>query len=216
VRWRHPGLGLLPPDSFIPLAERSGLIQPLTAWVLDAALRQAGAWRSAGRPIPVAINLSIANLWNPLLAAEIQRLARRWQVPLSDVTLELTENFVMADPDQARAVLSGLRNLGVRVALDDFGMGQSSLTWLHQLPVDEIKIDKSFVMDMADDEYGTALVRLAAETGHQLGLQVVAEGVDRLETLDLLLSLGCDAAQGHAICPPVPAAELEDWANARV
>ncbi|MCX6021797.1 MAG: EAL domain-containing protein [Chloroflexi bacterium] len=215
VRWEHPQLGLLPPDQFIALAERSGLIQALARWVLTAALRQSARWRSAGLDVPVSVNLSAANLRDTLLPGEIERLLTTYKTPPGGLTLELTENAVMTDPTEAAQALGRLRRLGVRIALDDFGIGQSSLTWLHRLPVDEIKIDRSFVLEMAGDEHGAAIARLTAETGHRFGLRVTAEGVDNADTLELLHGLGCDAAQGYVICPPLPAAELEDWLRRR-
>ncbi|MCX6020921.1 MAG: EAL domain-containing protein, partial [Chloroflexi bacterium] len=194
VRWRHPERGLLLPEQFLPLAERSGLIQPLSRWVLATALQQASEWRQEGLDLALAVNLSIANLWNERLPSDLAQAIQTWEVVASRLTLELSETLVMADPDLAQDVLKQLRRLGVRVALDDFGMGQSSLAWLHRLSVDEIKIDKSFMAALKTDENAAAIVRMAVETGHHFGLQVVAEGVDRPDTLHLLASLGCDAA----------------------
>ncbi|MCX6020922.1 MAG: EAL domain-containing protein [Chloroflexi bacterium] len=171
------------------------------------------AQRADPAVVPIAVNLSVANLRDPLLPAEIERLLRRWEMPPSSLALELTENVVMADPDQAQQALHRLRALGVRIALDDFGIGQSSLAWLHSLPVDEIKIDKSFVLEMTAGDHGPAIARLTVEMGHHFGLKVVAEGVDSEDALRWLRSLGCDVAQGFVICPPLPPAEVMHWAR---
>jgi EAL domain-containing protein (putative c-di-GMP-specific phosphodiesterase class I) len=211
VRWQHPQHGLLAPDRFIPLAEQTGLITPLTDWVLHAALRQARVWRDSGRAIPVAVNVSEQNLHDPRLAGKVAELLDRYGVPPEDLMVEITETSVLLDPARATEVLRRLRMLGVRVAIDDFGAGQSALGYLRQLPADELKIDRSFIRDLQHSDRDTAIVRAAIELGHSLGLSVVAEGVEDEETWDQLASLGCDIAQGYFMARPLAADALETW-----
>jgi diguanylate cyclase (GGDEF)-like protein/PAS domain S-box-containing protein len=211
VRWQHPQQGLVPPDQFIPLAEQSGLIRPLTEWVLTTATRQYDEWRSAGLDLPVAVNLSMRNLHDPQLSHTIAGLLSSLDVSPAALNLEITESSLMADPERAMAVLSGLRELGLSIAIDDFGTGYSSLAYLKRLPVAELKIDRSFVRDMATDASDLAIVRSTVELAHNLGLRVVAEGVEDSASQKLLTLLGCDQAQGYYISRPLPAAELTDW-----
>ncbi len=211
VRWNHPERGLLQPDAFIPTAEKSGLIRNLTEWVIDAALEQSQKWQDQMLPIHVAVNLSAKVLHEHLLPQIISSALERWRVPPQSLKIEITESSIMADPQHAFAILSLLRSLGVRLSLDDFGTGYSSLMHLRQLPVDEIKIDKSFVMGMATSAGDAAIVRATIDLGHNLGLQVVAEGVDNEWTCKILTELGCDLAQGYYLSPPLPAHELVEW-----
>ena len=211
VRWRHPTLGQLPPDRFIPLAEQSGLISPLTRWVLDASLGQAAAWERSGIHLGVAVNVSMRVLHDPTLPETIAWLLRRHGVAPSQLTVEITESALMADPTTARAALDQLREIGIRVAIDDFGTGYSSLAYIKHLPVDEIKIDKSFILGMDTDHRDSAIVRSVSDLGHNLGLHVVAEGVETVESLDALRALGCDTVQGYFVSRPLPAADLETW-----
>jgi diguanylate cyclase (GGDEF)-like protein/PAS domain S-box-containing protein len=211
VRWPHPTRGLVPPGEFIPLAEQTALIQPLTRWVLGAALRQVRTWKAAGRSIPVAVNLSTRNLHDPGLAETVAHLLGDWEVPPDHLALEITETAVVADPERARRALAELRGLGVRLGLDDFGSGYSSLGRLKQLAMDELKIDREFVKDMATDADDAAITRAAIELGHQLGLEVVAEGVEDQPTWSLLRDLGCNGAQGYYLSRPRPPDELETW-----
>ena len=208
VRWQHPKFGMLPPDEFIPLAERTGLIMPLTLWVLKEALRQCRAWQTAGLNIKVAVNISRRNLQAQELPDQIIGILRASGVPPDNLVLEITESAIMANPERAMGVLSRIKNIGLRVSLDDFGTGYSSLASLKKLPVDEIKVDKSFVINMQADEQDVAIVRLIINLGHILGLKVVAEGVENKRTKDALIALGCDLAQGYYISPPISAAEL--------
>jgi diguanylate cyclase (GGDEF)-like protein len=208
VRWEHPRHGLMGPDQFIPLAESTGLIRPLTLRVLDAALRQARAWRKARMNLGMAVNLSARDFQDPTLAHRIDGLLATWQVEPARLTLEVTERVVMVDEVRVRESMAGLRDIGVRFAIDDFGTGYSSLARLKDLPVDELKIDKSFVTDMASNAKDAAIVRSSIELGHNLGLQVVAEGVENRDTWNLLVTLGCDAAQGYYLSRPIPAAQL--------
>ncbi|HVT45705.1 MAG TPA: EAL domain-containing protein [Thermoanaerobaculia bacterium] len=211
VRWNHPQRGLLPPDQFIPLAERTGLIKPLTDWVLDNALRQCRIWQDAGLPLHVAVNVSSKTLQEHSLPQIVASYLEKWRVEPRALKLEITESSIMADPPHVFAILSLLQTLGVRLSLDDFGTGFSSLMHLRQLPVDEIKIDKSFVMGMASSAGDRAIVRATIDLAHNLGRQVVAEGVDDDETCRLLASLGCDMAQGYSFTPPLPCAAFEEW-----
>jgi len=211
VRWRHPRRGMIPPDQFIPLAEKGGLIRPLTRWVLNEALTQCEAWGREGRPLAVAVNLSARDLQDPQLVDHIVWMLESKGVASNMLKLELTESAVMADPVRAAETLRAIDASGVGVAIDDFGTGYSSLGYLRRLPVSELKIDKSFVMGMARVEEDTAIVKSTNELGHNLGLVVVAEGVEDQETLDLLGSFGCDAAQGFFIGRPMTAPDLAVW-----
>jgi len=213
VRWAHPTHGLLAPAAFIPLAEQTGLIVPLTRWVLEQAVAQQAAWARAGRPLAVAVNLSVRTLHDERLPETLAWLLRRSAIAPEQVTLEITESVLMADPAQARAVLTRLSALGVRVAIDDFGTGYSSLAYLKQLPVDAVKIDKSFVQSMGATETtkDTAIVRSIIELGHNLGLMVVAEGIEDRETWAHVRALGGDVAQGYYLSRPLPLPSLDRW-----
>jgi diguanylate cyclase (GGDEF)-like protein/PAS domain S-box-containing protein/excisionase family DNA binding protein len=214
VRWPHPVHGLLPPDQFIPLAEQHGLIGPLTLWVLEEALRQGKLWARAGWDLNVAVNLSAWSLHDASLPDTIAALLRRFDAPPGRLRLELTEGSVMADAERALEVLTRLAALGVGLSVDDFGTGYSSLAYLKRLPVDEVKIDRSFVRDLATDEADAAIVHSTVGLGRSLGLQVVAEGVEDRATWDLLARMGCDVAQGYYLSRPLPAAAVADWLRA--
>lgn len=211
VRWEHPSHGLLSPDMFVPIAEQTGLIRPLSRWVLDAALRQVSRWRQDGLELAVAVNLSMRNLHDPEIADMIRQRLTRWGVPPSCLTIEITESSLMADAARAMEVLGRLREMGIYVSIDDFGTGYSSLTYLKRLPVHELKIDKSFVAQMASDENDLAIVRSTVGLAHDLGLSVVAEGVEDQQTWDLLADVGCDVAQGYFISRPLPPLVLGEW-----
>ena len=208
VRWRHPTVGLLPPDQFIALAEHTGLIRPLGLWVLRAAIEQQAAWQAEGRAIPVAVNLSMRNLHDPLLADAIRDLVAARGVDPALLKVEITESTLMADPEHAMKVVKRLEELGIGLSIDDFGTGYSSLAYLRRLPVSEIKIDRSFVGDLAAEENARVIVRSTIDLGHNLGLRVVAEGVEDERALELVTEAGCDLAQGHLLCPAVRADEL--------
>ena len=208
LRWRHPVHGQIPPDEFIPIAESTALIQPLGQLVLETALDQARCWQEAGSPLSLAVNLSVRNLLEPNLADRVAALIAKAGVPPGTLTLEITESGVMTDPNAAIAMLRGLRNVGVRLSIDDFGTGYSSLSYLKRLPVDEVKLDKSFVLNMTSDVDDAAIVRSTIELAHNLGLQLVAEGVEDQETLELLAALGCDLVQGYHLARPMPADKL--------
>jgi EAL domain-containing protein (putative c-di-GMP-specific phosphodiesterase class I) len=211
VRWNHPVRGLIPPDQFVPLAEQTGLIKPLTRWVLGAALRQCRAWRDSGFDLPVAVNLSMLNLHDPELTESVAELLVACGVPPAFLKVEVTESAIMSDPERALETLRCLRGMGVAVAIDDFGTGHSSLNYLKHLPVEDIKLDRSFVREMRVDESDFAIVRSTVQLAHSLDLRVIAEGVEDEETWDLLAALGCDAAQGYYMSRPLPAEDLESW-----
>jgi EAL domain-containing protein (putative c-di-GMP-specific phosphodiesterase class I) len=201
----------MPPDRFILLAEQTGLIHPLTLWVLDAALRQHAAWRSQGLDVPVAVNFSMRNLQDPDIADVVAQVLSRWHVAPHALEIEITESTLMADPARALEALNRLRAMGVRIAIDDFGTGYSSLAHLKRLPVDVLKIDRSFVRDLRTDPSDRLIVRSTIELAHNLGLQVVAEGVEDAPTAEHLADFGCDHAQGYYFSRPVPAPELTTW-----
>jgi EAL domain-containing protein (putative c-di-GMP-specific phosphodiesterase class I) len=211
VRWQHPVQGIIGPERFIPLAEQTGLIGPLTHWILEAAVRQARAWLDCGLPLRIAVNLSTYDLQDPRLPALLCDLLERHGVPFELLSLEITETALLADPSRALEALNELAARGVEAALDDFGTGYSSLTYLRQLPLHELKIDASFVRGLADASRDRAIVRSTIELGHRLGLSVVAEGVEDATTLDLLAELGCDEAQGYYLSRPLPSDELAEW-----
>jgi diguanylate cyclase len=205
VRWQHPRLGLLAPDRFIPLAEQSNLIKPLTRWVLDTALSQCAAWREDGLDLRVAVNLSTRSLLDRALPDQVAAALAAWSLPPASLQLEITESRIVADFGRARDVLRELQGLGVRVAIDDFGTGFSSLAQLQQLPADEIKIDKSFVRDMVENVSNAAIVRSTVGLAKNLALDVTAEGVETPEAFERLAELGCDYAQGYWLGRPAPA-----------
>jgi diguanylate cyclase (GGDEF)-like protein len=211
LRWHHPIHGVVPPDEFIPLAEDTGLMQPLTRFVLETALRQRHMWRQAGFEFPVSVNLSMRNLHDLGLPDEIERLLQNWRLPARALELEITESSIMADPPRAMDVIGRLCEMGLGLVIDDFGTGYSSLAHLKQLPVHAIKIDRSFVMGMATDENDATIVRSAIDLAKNLGLIVVAEGVETEPAWARLAELGCDLAQGYYLSPPLPADELEVW-----
>jgi EAL domain-containing protein (putative c-di-GMP-specific phosphodiesterase class I) len=214
VRWQHPERGLIPPASFIPLAERTPLIRPLTRYVLDAALEQCARWQAAGRQLHVAVNISARNLLDEGFVDEVLEQLVRWRVPAPCLELEVTESAIMAEPERARAILSRLAEVGITLSIDDFGAGYTSLAHLKDLPVHQLKIDRSFVARMTADRSNALIVRSVVELGHNLGLTTVAEGVEDRPTLDRLGELGCDVAQGFYLCRPLPAAQLEAWFDA--
>jgi diguanylate cyclase (GGDEF)-like protein len=211
ARWQHNYRGIVPPDEFIPLAEQTQLIRPLTINLLDEALRQSAVWSKKGLNLKIAVNLSSRNLLDLTLPEEVARLLQKWQVEPALLELEITESTIMADARRALTVLSTLNGMGVGLAIDDFGTGFSSLSYLKRLPVKEIKMDKSFVMKMAMDENDAAIVRSTIDLSHNLGLRVVAEGVETEAIWNQLTTLGCDLAQGYYLNRPVPPEDLEVW-----
>ncbi|HEY3057822.1 MAG TPA: EAL domain-containing protein [Chloroflexota bacterium] len=211
VRWRHPQRGLVPPDEFIPLAEQSGQVKALSRWVLNQALRDCRAWKERGYELSVAVNLSMRDLHDPKLPETVAALLGTYAVAPSSLTIEITESTLMADPVQALEIVRALSRMGVDIAIDDFGTGYSSLAYLKRLPVDELKVDRAFVRHIARDSHDLAIVRSTIGLAHDLGLKVVAEGIEDQEAWDRLNGLGCDTAQGFYISRPLPAAALEKW-----
>ncbi|SEF49761.1 putative bifunctional diguanylate cyclase/phosphodiesterase [Nitrosomonas ureae] len=211
VRWQHPIHGMLSTIEFIKLAENAGLITPLTHWMLDAVFSQSYAWHEAGIAQALSVNLSAHDLYDPMLVDRIQGLFSTWNVNPELIQFELTESTLMEEPLIALEALTKLKNLGIRLFIDDFGTGYSSLSYLQKLPVDSIKIDQSFVMPMEADNDSAVIVRSTIELGHNLGLEVVAEGVDSQVVWNLLTALECDVAQGYLIGMPMPAGQFSDW-----
>ncbi|HEX8207858.1 MAG TPA: EAL domain-containing protein [Solirubrobacteraceae bacterium] len=215
VRWDHPSRGIVLPSSFVGHAEHTGLIRPLTMLVLDDALQQVGHWRRAGLSLTVAVNLSMRSLLDRALIEDIKAMLLKWDVPAQALELELTESTIMADPLRSREILVSLHELGVGLSIDDFGTGYSSLGKLKSLPVDEIKIDRSFVVGMAEDHSDATIVRSTIDLARNLGLRVVAEGVEDVRVRDQLRALGCQLGQGWFFSRPLEGDALTEWALAR-
>ncbi|MGH2786347.1 MAG: putative bifunctional diguanylate cyclase/phosphodiesterase [Actinomycetota bacterium] len=211
ARWEHSERGMVPPDEFVSLAEHTGLIKALSAHVLDMAISQQKQWSTAGLDVDVAVNLSVKNLLDDSLPDDVANLLAKWSVPASMLTLEITESSIMADPPRTAEVLMRLSRMGVTISVDDFGTGYSSLSYLKQLPVSEIKIDRSFVKDMDSDENDSVIVRSTIDLGRNLGLKVVAEGVEDALTCGTLADLGCDVGQGYFIGRPMPPDSMTAW-----
>ncbi len=211
VRWQHPEHGLLAPDAFIGTVEQTEMIRPLTLLVLERSIAQCAEWRSAGRDLSVAVNLSVRNLLDPSLPHEIERLLMIYGLTPRALQLEITESMIMADRDGVLATLAKLSSLGVRLSVDDYGTGFSSLANLKHLPIHELKIDRSFVSPMLSDQSDLIIVRSTINLGHDLGLHVVAEGVEDAPTLKRLATLGCDLAQGFHVSRPLSAEAFSDW-----
>jgi diguanylate cyclase len=205
ARWQHPDIGLISPDEFIPVAERSGLIIPLTLWVLHQALIQCRTWNTMGIDVSVAVNLSMWNLEAQELPEQIKGLLKSLAVAPERLELEITESAIMGDPQRAMRTLRLIRDLGVALTIDDFGTGYSSLAYLRKLPVLNIKIDKSFVINMEHDRDNAVIVRSIIDLGHNLGLKVIAEGVETFESSEMLRAFNCDEAQGYFYSRPIPA-----------
>jgi diguanylate cyclase (GGDEF)-like protein len=215
VRWAHPGRGLMSPDEFVPLAENTGLIGPLTLVVLDAALGQVVAWDEAGHTLDIAVNLSTRSLHDRRLASDVEDRLRRFGLAPERLVLEITESMVAADPVRAMHTLNDLRDLGVGLAIDDFGTGFSSLANLRDLPVTSLKIDRSFITGMADRRQDGVIVAATIDLARRLGLKVVAEGVETEALWQQLAALGCDLAQGYHLSRPVEGPQLTAWLDGR-
>jgi EAL domain-containing protein (putative c-di-GMP-specific phosphodiesterase class I) len=211
LRWMHPTRGLLLPAEFLPAAEKTGLMDTLTRYVLDEVLRQRKEWSLAGHELEVAVNVSMRNLLDNALPDDVADLLERKGAPASCLEFEITEHTVVADRFRARAVLERLSELGLRVAIDDFGTSYSSLAYLRRLPLHTIKIDRSFVASMTRDPHDVLIVRSTVDLARSLGLDVVAQGVESEEIYDALASLGCDAVQGNYLCGPLTGDELARW-----
>jgi diguanylate cyclase (GGDEF)-like protein len=215
VRWQHPEFGMLDPEEFVAIVEATGLIDALTGFVLDQALAQCRVWLDRGLGLSVAVNLSVRNLADAEFPERVAEALQHHGVPPGLLGFELTESAVMSDPERALPVLRRLHGLGVHIAVDDFGTGYSSLAYLRRLPVDEVKIDKSFVLGMGSDLSDLAVVRAIVDLGHSLGLTVVAEGVEEDVARDQLIEMGCDIAQGYLISRPLARERFEAWLRAR-
>ena len=215
VRWTHPEHGFMAPDEFIAVAEHTGLIAIVTTYVLRAALAQCRSWRDDGLDVGVAVNLSARSLLDVQLPEEIQTLLGDAGVEPDRLTLEITEGSVMSDPVRTVAILDRLRSMGVGLSVDDFGTGYSSLSYLKRLPVHEVKIDKSFVATMMTNPHDASIVQSIVDLGHNLGLSVLAEGVEDEVTWEQLRQIGCDVAQGYFLCRPSSASQLTAWLQDR-
>ena len=211
TRWQHPELGLISPDEFIPLAERTGLIIPLTLWLLQRALLQCRSWYELGFDVNVAVNLSMWNLDAPELPGQIQSLLNNIGVPPDRLELEITESAIMGDAEHSMRSMALLRDLGVQFTIDDFGTGYSSLAYLKKLPVAAVKIDKSFVQNMEFDRDNATIIRSIIDLGHNLGLKVIAEGIETAAAAEVLKRLNCDEAQGYYYSRPIPAPDVTQF-----
>jgi len=213
LRWRHPSLGVISPGEFIPIVEQTSMVKAMTAWVLDAALRQLAAWRDAGLDLQLSMNVSASNLLEHDLDRRVmQGLAKQALAP-ERLELELTESALMEDGGQALAMLEAIARAGVRLAIDDFGTGYSSLAYLQRLPVHVVKIDQSFMRDLEADERKRSLVSTMTLLSHNLGYRVVAEGVETKPVLDAIADAACDEVQGYFMSRPMPAADFSSWAQ---
>ena len=215
LRWQHPSRGLIFPNAFIPVAQETGLIRPLTLYVIDEALRQCGVWRAEGLELSISVNLSTRNLLDLEFPNQVAALLARWQVEPRLLQLEMTESAMLANPTRTTAVLRELSELGLKLSIDDFGTGYSSLAYLRELPIDEIKIDRSFVTEMSHIKKDLAIVQCTIDLGRNLGLDVVAEGVETYEVWAKLNELGCQAAQGYYLSRPVSPVQLSSWLHDR-
>jgi predicted signal transduction protein with EAL and GGDEF domain len=211
VRWQHPELGLLQPAAFLEIVEQTGLIGAMTSTVLDKAIAECAAWHAAGRELTVAVNLAVRNLHDPMLSSHVSQMLERHCLPADALKLEITESMILSDPQRALKTVESLSELGVRFAVDDFGTGHSSLSNLRMLPVHELKIDRSFVTPMLNEDSDGVIVRSTIELGHALGLLVIAEGVEDARTLARLEEINCDRAQGHYFSKPIPPIEFMRW-----
>jgi diguanylate cyclase (GGDEF)-like protein len=211
MRWNRPDAGNVPPEIFIDVAEMTGQIDPLTRFAFHRALRQIGEWPKSLGPIGVAVNVTPSIICNPELVEVIRDAAGLWSVGFDRLTVEVTENALMVDRERSHRVLTELREMGARISIDDFGTGYSSLSYLKQIPADELKIDKSFVMNMLADEADGRIVEQIVALGHSFGLEVVAEGVEKAEVAAKLAAIGCDYVQGFHYAKPLPPKELQAW-----
>jgi EAL domain-containing protein (putative c-di-GMP-specific phosphodiesterase class I) len=215
IRWRHPQKGYIPPGDFVPHAERSGAICSLTQWVLNNAFRQIEAWRVQQLILDVSINISPTDLADPGFADSVERLLQATGVDASRVVLEVTESGAMKDLQSTMRTMERLRVLGIRFSIDDFGTGYSSLAHLRRLPVDEIKIDRSFIQELESGAADDVIVRSTINLGHDMHLKVVAEGVEISASWNALAAMGCDLVQGYFVAKPMPAAQFAEWVQVR-
>jgi EAL domain-containing protein (putative c-di-GMP-specific phosphodiesterase class I) len=215
VRWNHPVRGLLFPDAFLGLMEEAGLIRELTRVVLQQALDQTARWHAEGNLFTVAVNLSASSLVDSKMPVRVADMVASRGLPPSALMLEITEDYVIRNVDRARAVLADLRKRGFRIAIDDFGTGYSSLAYLRDLPIDELKLDRSFITPMTGDSRAAALVSSTIHLAHSLNMQVVAEGIESVDAYDHLAAYGCDQGQGYYMSRPIPAREIAEWLEQR-
>ena len=214
LRWNHPELGFVPPNDFIPIAEVTSLIHPLTAWVLEKSIAQCCEWHNQGLQVTVAVNLSARNLLDENMPKLVRTLLQKYNLPASALELEITESSIMSDPGRALRVLQQLHDLGTQLSIDDFGTGYSSLAYLKKLPVQTLKIDYSFIRNMLEDKQDELIVESTIHLAHSLSLKVVAEGVENAALIDRLTGMGCDEAQGYHIGRPMALAQLNEWLKA--
>ncbi|MDX6690306.1 MAG: hypothetical protein QOG15_1763 [Solirubrobacteraceae bacterium] len=214
LRWQHPRLGPLPPTEYLPAAARTDLVGPLTLYVINRALRDCRSWRERGIDAGVHVNLSESNVLDERLPEEVGKLLGQWRIPSNMLCLEVTEEAIAADPEHAADVLAGLDEMGVRISIDDFGTGYSSLAGLRDLPVGELKIDRTFISGLASVDRDAAITRSIIGLAHDLDVRVIAEGVEDVATLQQLHALGCDGAQGFYFAPALPLAKLLAWLSA--
>jgi EAL domain-containing protein (putative c-di-GMP-specific phosphodiesterase class I) len=213
VRWEHPEHGFLPPDQFIPIVELGDSIIALTNWVINQAFSDCRKWQDQGIDIDVAVNVSTLNIQDEGFVKHLSEKIMEHRIDPGKIQLEITESVIMADTKRAFKTTSALDAMGIRISIDDFGTGYSSLAYIKKIPVNELKIDKSFVMDMETDENDAVIVRSTIDLAHNLGLKVTAEGVETGGSLDLLDVLRCDSAQGFHICRPIPAEKMASWVS---
>lgn len=211
IRWHHPRNGLVMPDTFIPDAEKTGVIKPLSDWVLNEAVRQCAVWNAAGMPLTIAINISARVIQDLQLPARVAAVLAEHGVRAEQLDIEITETAIMNDPQRAAQVMTALDAMGVRLSIDDFGTGYTSLAQLKRLPVDEVKIDRSFVMNMLRDANDAMIVRSIIDLAHNMSRTVVAEGVESKKILDALVALNCDVVQGYFFSKPLPVADFQSW-----
>lgn len=213
LRWNHPQRGFIKPGEFIPLAEQTGLIKPLTQWVIEKSITQCAKWKSKNINVDVSVNIAAQNLHDSKLIHHIRDMMLKHNLSPEHLTLEISEGDIMSEPIRARHTLERFKKSGIKLSIDDFGTGYSSLSYLNKLPVDEIKMDRSFVLEMTEDNDDDIIVKSTIELAHNIGLTIVAEGVHNKQTWDRLKTLHCDIAQGHYISKPLSAAEFSDWIN---
>ena len=213
IRWHHPVRGFIPPDQFIPMAEESGLITSLTEWVMETAIKECARWRENGIPIGVSVNVSARDVLEVRFINALKEIAKTQLIPIESVTLEITESAVMDDPQRSYEALSEIHNAGWRLALDDYGTGYSSLAYLTRLPVNELKIDQSFIRNMQQEGSTERIIRSTITLGHELDLEVTAEGIENEEIKSRLVQMGCDTGQGYGISKPLPGDKFLEFCN---
>jgi EAL domain-containing protein (putative c-di-GMP-specific phosphodiesterase class I) len=209
IRWCHPEIGIVPPFDFIPLAEESGLIVPIGEWVIEEACRQSRTWQADGmRPVPVAVNVSSSQFEQKDFAGRVDEILKRTGIEPGCLELEMTESVLMSNVANAMNTLKRLKEMGIKISVDDFGTGYSSLSYLSKFPIDELKVDRSFVMHVPGNRNDATITAAIIALAHSLGLRVVAEGVETEEQADFLVKNGCKVMQGYLYSRPVPAAEI--------